>query len=148
MANEQVAEAWLAGWKSWIANNLPGELEGFGVIEATEEGERPEKFVMVALEGGVERVPGMEATGRVSGVILLREPIGAPGEADRLLATHRANVADLWEVLKTVKGKPGTLMPGVFLHDVRWQDRETAVIEDDRVTGFPVSNMATSMVTV
>lgn len=136
MADDHVGEAWMQGWKAWLAGSLPPALAGFTVLESSEEGERPQKRVVVAMLRA-ERVPRMGGTARVHGVIALAEPFDGS-----TVEEHRARVAALWAVLKATAPKPGPLV-GVYLHDVRWEDRESVVRDGDRVTGWPVSSMAT-----
>lgn len=138
--SEHVGESWRGGWVGWLRENLPAELDGFEVIEANEKpegGSRPARCVVVGFRQ-VERVPSMDSTGRVFGVIALREPFD-----DSTLEEHKARASALWNLLQTVEVKPGPLV-GVFLHDLRVEDRESGVLEDDRVSGWPVSSMSTA----
>ena len=137
-ADDHLGEAWRAGWRAWLEEELPAGLagDGFEVRESSEEGERPERVLVVAAHR-VERVPAMPGTGRVSGLIALREPFDGS-----TVEEHRARLALLWDLLKTVGTKPGPLA-GVYLHDLRWEDRESAVDDGDRVSGWLLSSMAT-----
>lgn len=137
-ADDHLGEAWRREWAGWLALHLPASLvaAGCGVREATQEGDRALCEVVVGYRR-VERVPSMPGTGRVHGVVVLREPYD--GET---VAEHRSRVADLWEVLATVTGRPGPF-DDVYLHDVRWEDRESEVDDNDRVTAWPLSTMAT-----
>jgi hypothetical protein len=136
---DNLGEAWREDLTAWLAANLPAELTaaGYVVREAQEEGERPDKVIVVGLDR-VERVPGMEATGRVHGGIVLRAP-----HDDFTLAQHRAHAAALWGLLDTLVAAEGGPMDAVYLHDVRWEDRVLETREADRLTGWPISTMAT-----
>lgn len=138
-ANDHLAEDWRAGLAAWITANLPAALTAasFGVREAHEEGERPLNCIVVGYDR-VQRVPSMEATGRVFGLVLLRSP-----HDDYTVAQHRAHVAELWGLLQTLAIKPGPLTD-VYLHDVRWEDRETLTEGGDRITIWQLSTMATA----
>lgn len=137
MAND-LGETWRKDWRDYLEANLPASLAGVGcgVREATEEGERPQVCLVVAWQR-TERVPSMDGTGRVHGVIAYREPhdLGTVEE-------QRARLRDLWGVLSSVAPKPGPLA-GVFLHDLRWEDRESGEQDGDRITGWLLSSMAT-----
>jgi len=135
-ADDHLGEAWRAEWKNWLAANLPAALTAleFEVREAHEEGDRPERLVVVGFQR-VQRVPSMAFTGRVFGGIGIRAP-----HDDFTVEQHRGHAAELWGLLQTVTTKPGPFTT-VYLHDVRWEDRETDTDDGDRVSAWPISTM-------
>lgn len=137
-ANDHLGESWRAGWAAWLRANLPNALgqAAFEVREGHEEGNRPDNVIVVDYQR-VQRVPSMESTGRVYGMIVLRSP-----HDDYTIAEHRAHCAELWGLLETLTLKPGPLTD-VYLHGVRWEDRETFEREEDRISAWAVSTMAT-----
>lgn len=135
-----LGESWRKAFQDWLSANKGDGLSEFEVWRETQGGNRPEKLVVVAFTR-IEPAPkGMDFTGRIHGVVAIREPVD-----DATLEEHEGRAEDLWETLKGLTWAPGPFA-GIHLHDVRWTDRQSGERDEDRVTAWEVNMLASELV--